>query len=370
VHGIAHGAATVPAAATSFAGRIVAWQRAHGRHDLPWQRTRDPYRLWLAEIMLQQTQVATVRPYYERFLARFPDVPTLAAASEEEVLTLWAGLGYYRRARNLHAAARAVVAEHGGQFPRSVDALAALPGIGRSTAAAIAAFAWDVVAPILDGNVKRVLARHAAVEAVAGSAAAERTLWRLAGERLPQSSADMVAYTQGSMDLGATVCTRGAPDCARCPVADDCVARATGRSAELPRARTRPALTERRGRFLLLTHGADVAMVKRPGQGVWGALWCLPELPLDASDAEIDAIAARFGARALGARQTLADVRHRFTHFQLTFATERIACARREPHAAEPGVLWLALDAAAEAAVPKPIAQLLRRGAADETSAS
>jgi len=171
--------------ANSFAARIVAWQRTHGRHDLPWQNTRDAYRIWLSEIMLQQTQVTTVLPYYERFLQRFPDVLSLAAASEDDVLALWAGLGYYSRARNLHRAAQQVVTQHGGRFPADVDALAALPGVGRSTAAAIAAFAYDVVAPILDGNVKRVLARHAAVDGFPGASTVEKKLWQIASERLP-----------------------------------------------------------------------------------------------------------------------------------------------------------------------------------------
>ncbi len=218
-----------------FAARVVAWQRAHGRHDLPWQRTRDPYRIWLSEIMLQQTQVATVVPYYDRFLAAFPDVAALAAAPEDRVLERWSGLGYYRRAHHLHAAAKMVVARHGGAFPRDPSAIAALPGIGRSTAAAIAAFAFGARAAILDGNVKRVLARHRGIGGYPGAPRVERTLWALAESLLPARGIE--TYTQALMDLGATICTRAAPRCAACPVAAGCVARRSGRAAELPSPR-------------------------------------------------------------------------------------------------------------------------------------
>src|SRR5947209_6589617 len=204
----------------SFAGRVIAWQREHGRHDLPWQRTRDAYRIWLSEIMLQQTQVATVLPYYERFLERFPTVAKLAAALEDEVMRLWSGLGYYARARNLHAAAQQVVARHGGIFPTDFEALAALPGVGRSTAAAIAAFSSGERRAILDGNVRRVLARHAAIEGDPTSAGVVAALWREAEARLPEQGIE--AYTQGMMDLGAGLCGSRDPACLLCPVAEDC----------------------------------------------------------------------------------------------------------------------------------------------------
>src|SRR5687768_14848190 len=219
--------------AAPFAARLVAWQREHGRHHLPWQRTRDPYRVWLSEVMLQQTQVATVLPYYERFVASFPDVRALADAPIDRVLQHWSGLGYYRRAHHLHAGAKAIVERHGGAFPRDVAAIAALPGIGRSTAAAIAAFAFGTRAAILDGNVKRVLARHR------GS---EEDLWARAEGLLPKRGIE--AYTQGLMDLGATLCTR-TPKCETCPVRQSCVARKTGRVAELPAPRARKVLPVR-----------------------------------------------------------------------------------------------------------------------------
>ena len=217
---------------SEFAERVVAWQTAHGRRGLPWQGARDPYRVWLSEIMLQQTRVATVVDYYARFLRRFPDLASLAAAPLADVMRLWAGLGYYSRARNLHACARRVVTEHGGEFPRDAQALARLPGIGRTTAAAIAAFCFDERVAILDGNVKRVLARHFGIEGDPRAAAVQCRLWQLAGELLPPRRA-MRAYTQGLMDLGATVCTRARPRCEACPIASNCVALRTGRVIEL-----------------------------------------------------------------------------------------------------------------------------------------
>jgi len=344
--------------AGSFADRVVVWQRTHGRHDLPWQNTRDAYRIWLSEIMLQQTQVTTVLPYYERFLARFPDVRSLAAASEDEVLALWAGLGYYSRARNLHRAAQQVVAAHGGRFPADVDVLATLPGVGRSTAAAIAAFAYDVTAPILDGNVKRVLARHAAVDGFPGASAVEKGLWQIAGERLPGRAVDIVAYTQGLMDLGATVCSRTEPRCDACPVAADCMARAQGRTAELPTARPAKTLPERRQSYLLLRHGGEVLLVKRPTPGIWGGLWCLPEI--GDNDATLDVrLRESYGVSDVGDRRQLPDIVHTFTHFRLTMSVTEVVAAGRAPVTGEAGALWLVLADAEGAALPNPVSRLL-----------
>src|SRR3954471_12218954 len=208
---------------TTFAADIVSWQRTHGRHDLPWQGTRDAYRIWLSEIMLQQTQVATVLPYFERFLARFPAVSDLAAADVDDVMRLWSGLGYYARARNLHAAARAVVERHGGMFPVDFESLATLPGIGRSTASAIAAFASGERRAILDGNVRRVLSRHAGIEGDPSRASVLAAFWTAAESRLPRDGIE--SYTQGMMDLGASVCMPRDPHCPLCPVSADCVAR-------------------------------------------------------------------------------------------------------------------------------------------------
>lgn len=340
----------------SFSSRLIRWQRAHGRHDLPWQGTREPYRIWLSEIMLQQTQVATVLGYYARFLERFPDVRALAEASEDDVLALWAGLGYYSRARHLHRAARRVVTEHGGRFPTDAATLATLPGIGPSTAAAIAVFAAQERAAILDGNVKRVLARHAGIEGHPGQAAVERTLWALAESRLPSAKREMAAYTQGLMDLGATVCTPRAPACERCPVAKDCVARITGRTTSLPTPRPRRVLPERRQHFLLALAGRDVLLVKRASRGVWGGLWCLPEIE-EATNALTEA--ARFGRPLARAAKHLSAIEHTFTHFRLSIVP---VCVRLERAASTPaplGTLWLPLDEARSAALPAPIARLL-----------
>ena len=232
-----------------FARKIILWQRRHGRHGLPWQGTRDPYRIWLSEIMLQQTQVAAVIPYYERFLARFPDIGALASASEDEVLQLWSGLGYYARGRNLLRAARKLLAA--GKFPDTLEQIAELPGVGPSSAAAIAAFAFGRRAAILDGNVKRVLARHAGIEGFPGVALVDKKLWHEAEARLPTSDDEIVAYTQGLMDLGATICSRSDPRCLLCPVADDCVALASGRVNDIPAPRPSKVLPQRTQRYLL-----------------------------------------------------------------------------------------------------------------------
>ncbi len=339
----------------AFARRLVAWQRTHGRHDLPWQRTRDPYRIWLSEIMLQQTQVATVIPYYERFLAAFPDVRALAAASEDRVLEHWSGLGYYRRAHHLHAAAKAIVAEHHGAFPRDVDTLATLPGIGRTTASAIAAFAFGARAAILDGNVKRVLARHRGIAGYPGAPKTEGELWRIADSLLPER--DIESYTQALMDLGATICTRSAPRCGDCPVAGDCVARVEERIATLPSPRPRKALPQRAVRALVIERAGTILFEKRPAAGIWGGLWSLPE-----AGVEVDVVAhcrARFAAKvAVG--DELAPIEHAFTHYRLTILPQRVAVRSWPPRAESPGLLWLTRDDALAAALPAPIRKLLR----------
>ena len=242
-----------------FASRLTAWQRRHGRRGLPWQGTRDPYRVWLAEVMLQQTQVAAVIPYYERFLARFPDVAALAAASQDEVLRLWSGLGYYARGRNLHAAAQAIAAR--GAFPRTPEDIGALPGVGRSTAAAIAVFAFGRRAAILDGNAKRVFARCFGVEG-------DKRQWDLAERLLPARG--IRTYTQALMDLGATLCTRSRPACDRCPVAARCVARIEDRVDELPARRKRAPLPLRRATWYVVLHQGQVLLERRPGRRALG----------------------------------------------------------------------------------------------------
>jgi A/G-specific adenine glycosylase len=338
-----------------FAQRLVAWQRVHGRHDLPWQNTRDPYRIWLSEIMLQQTQVSAVIPYYLRFLASFPDVGALARAPLDDVLAHWSGLGYYRRAHYLHAAAQAVTRDYGGVFPRDVDALAQLPGVGRSTAAAIAAFAFGVRAAILEGNVKRVLARHRGIPGWPGAPKVEALLWTAANDFLPLH--DIEAYTQGMMDLGATVCTRASPRCGECPLADDCIARATCRVDELPSPRPHKVLPQREVRLLLIERAGALLFEKRPPLGIWGGLWSLPEC---AMDADIGAtLRARF-ASGIEVRDALPPIAHGFTHFALTMHPHRAHAAEWGGRVEAPGTMWLTPAAAAKAALPAPIKKLVR----------
>ena len=338
----------------SFASRIVDWQQRHGRHSLPWQATRDPYRIWLSEIMLQQTQVATVVPYFERFVARFPDLPALAAAHEDDVLVLWSGLGYYSRARNLHAAARALVADHVGAFPITPAAIAQLPGVGRSTAAAIAALAFGQPCAILDGNVKRVLARHGGIAGWPGDKKVETALWTLAESLLPHTGIE--TYTQGMMDLGALVCTRSQPSCTACPINVDCVAHALQRTGELPTPRPKKMLPEKQVQMLLLLDRGELMLEKRPSHGIWGGLWSLPELApgVDAAGHCHD----RFGFVAL-TQQALPQFTHSFTHFRLHIRPVQLNLAPR--HSTLPGQIWMSLADALDAALPAPVRTLVRQ---------
>ncbi len=246
---------------TDFSQRLIDWQKQHGRHDLPWQNTADPYAIWVSEIMLQQTQVTAVIGYYQKFMQRFPDIATLAHATQEEVLQYWSGLGYYSRARNLHNAAQMIMDEHQGVFPNDFLIIQSLPGIGRSTAAAIASFAFHQGQTILDGNVKRVLARYFAIEGWPGSPKIEKQLWTLAESLLPKT--EMVAYTQGLMDLGATLCTRSKPQCSRCPLVKSCVAFQQGRVHLLPTPKPRKATPEKSITMLILKQGDSIMLEKR-----------------------------------------------------------------------------------------------------------
>lgn len=336
-----------------FTRDLIAWQKQAGRHELPWQDGCDAYRIWLSEIMLQQTQVATVIPYYQRFLQCFPDLAALARAPLEAVLELWAGLGYYARARNLHRCAQIVDEEYGGHFPESVAVLAGLPGIGRSTAAAIAVFAFGARAAILDGNVKRVLTRCFGIDGYPGAAALERSLWELAESLLPER--EIGIYTQGLMDLGASLCARRRPQCAACPQRNRCVACREGRQDELPAPRPARALPEREVRLLLLCDGAAVFLERRPAVGVWGGLLSLPE-----SDWALAAgFAARQGCRLL-AQQALPSRRHAFTHFRLNMHVLLCHVQRGQQLATAPGREWLALADIDKAALPTPVRRILQ----------
>jgi A/G-specific adenine glycosylase len=338
----------------SFASRLIAWQRKHGRHDLPWQRA-DAYRVWVSEIMLQQTQVATVIPYFHRFISSFADIASLAAASEEEVLTHWSGLGYYARGRNLHRAAQLIVENSRGEFPRDFDQIRELPGIGRSTAAAICALAYNEHRAILDGNVKRVLSRHGGIAGWAGDKSVEAQLWGEAEALLPQG--DVAIYTQGLMDLGATICTRSKPKCEECPVHGDCIAFDTSRVAELPTPRPRKPVPEKHAVFLLLMYGTDILLEKRPGSGIWGGLWCPPQFD--------DEVAARdwFIRNGLSATrgERLETFAHTFTHFKLHITPLKIQLFHRPLLAAQPGSVWLDVEEALGAAIPAPVRALLKK---------
>ncbi len=339
-----------------FAPALIAWQQRHGRHDLPWQQTRDPYAVWLSEIMLQQTQVVAVVPYYQRFLARFPTLAALAAAPLDAVLALWSGLGYYSRARNLHRAAQMIMAQHRGTFPQAIEAMLALPGIGRSTAAAITVFAFDGRAAILDGNVKRVLARVCGIAGYPGESAVAAQLWAAAEALLPHS--DLQAYTQGLMDLGATVCARRNPQCSACPVRDMCIALKTDRVDVLPEPKPRKVLPRRRMMMLLLQRDGAVLLEQRPPTGIWGGLWSFPE-----ADADADAVAVcaqRYGAQVtLSAALPL--IEHGFTHFRLDILAQPVAVAAWPCRAAEPGLWWVAPAEACAAAVPAPVRGILEQ---------
>ena len=296
-----------------FADRVIAWQKRYGRHDLPWQRTRDPYCIWLSEVMLQQTQVATVIPYFERFIHRFPNVRALAVAPSELVMECWAGLGYYSRARNLHRCAQQIVAHYGGQFPRSAEALAELPGIGRSTAAAIAALSFGERAAILDGNVKRVLARHFGIAGYPGNPKVERLLWQRADLVLPTN--EIEAYTQGLMDLGATVCTRN-PSCAACPLTETCIARTKRTIDQLPTPRPLKNRPVRSSIVLALQDESGAMLLElRPPVGIWGGLLSLPEFDPELSDdAVVAAVGLRYGLKIVVA-EVFDELRQEFTHY-------------------------------------------------------
>jgi A/G-specific adenine glycosylase len=343
-----------------FSQAVIDWQRAHGRHALPWQNTRDAYRVWLSEIMLQQTQVAAVLGYYARFLERFPTVRALAEAPIEDVMAHWSGLGYYTRARNLHACARRVVEQYGGEFPSDPVLLADLPGIGRSTAAAIAAFSGGVRAAILDGNVKRVFARVFGIDRYPGAKPVEDALWRRADALLPVEGIE--AYTQGLMDLGATLCTRSSPDCQRCPLKDRCVALATGRTAELPVRKPKKATPEKRAVMLAVIDGGEVLLHQRPATGIWGGLCSLPEVDghatIDGMAADEKAVAAK--ASAFGEVEeveALLPLVHVFTHYKLHILPYRLALAARCE--TPDGYQWWKLSEIAEAPLPAPVKKLL-----------
>jgi A/G-specific adenine glycosylase len=342
------------ACAKLIAPRLLAWHAKSGRHDLPWQSVRSSYRVWVSEIMLQQTQVSTVIPYFERFMQRFPDVRVLADAPADEVLHLWTGLGYYARARNLHRAAQLIRDQHSCVFPQSLDAVMELPGVGRSTAGAILAISAGARHSILDANVKRVLARYYAVDGVPDAAATLAQLWKLADENTPAT--DVASYTQAIMDLGATVCRYPTPRCEECPITADCRARIEGRQGELPAAKRKRADRRRKTAVMLVARRAsEVLLVQRPPSGIWGGLWCLPEF--EHRDAA-EAYAQNTLVSATLARAPLPDIEHSFTHFDLVI-TPVVARCRGEARVSDGNARWYDLKQPARVGLPAPIKTLL-----------
>jgi A/G-specific adenine glycosylase len=338
---------------TTFAWDVVAWQRAHGRHDLPWQK-RDAYAVWVSEIMLQQTQVSTVIPYYDRFMRRFPNVAALAHASLDDVLEHWSGLGYYSRARNLHEAARILSERYGGYFPRSVSEVQALPGIGRSTASAVMVLGMGERHAILDGNVKRVLARVCAIEGFPGAKPVADRLWQAAERLLPDS--DVEAYTQGLMDLGATVCTRSNARCGECPVTGHCIAFAERRVAEFPQPRPRKLLPHRRCGMMIIEHEDALLLERRPAPGIWGGLWCFPQIDVDEDASAI--CVSRYGVHAEAA-EMLPTVEHGFTHYRLSISPMRLRATRVTARVCETDHRWITASKVRDAAVPAPVRRIL-----------
>jgi A/G-specific adenine glycosylase len=361
-----------------FAPRLLEWHRTQGRHHLPWQNSRDPYRIWVSEIMLQQTQVETVMGYFDRFMARFPTVEALAQAPIEAVMALWSGLGYYSRARHLHAAAQHVQAVFGGVFPSDVTLLQTLPGVGRSTASAIAAFAFSKREPILDGNVRRVVCRVFGVFGHPGQKAHMDSLWALVQTLMPDSEA-MPAYTQAQMDLGALLCRRSRPNCPACPLQSLCVAFRQGLVAELPQRRVRKKSPLRFARMFILVReagqGHEVWLEPRPHKGIWGGLLSLPEQALPSEEGEAPPAPATeeslydWAQQTLGltlsAAQPISPIEHTFSHFRLHIEpwllTVSHAAKGGPVRCAEPGEgQWVLLDSLENTGLPAPVRRLLK----------
>ena len=347
----------------TFATRVVDWQQQHGRHHLPWQNTQDPYRIWLSEIMLQQTQVATVLGYYQRFLERFPTVSALAKATQDEVMPYWAGLGYYARARNLHKCAQTIQQQYQGLFPRSSQLLAQLPGIGPSTAAAVAAFAYGERAPIMDGNVKRVFCRYFGVYGLTHLRATEKKLWDLAHAAIAAAPANlnMAAYTQGQMDLGAQICHRGQPNCAACPLQKGCYALKHSVQTDLPTPKPRQTKPQRYCHMLIWQRGNEVLVEPRPDQGIWGGLLSLPQFE---DEQQLQRFIQQQGLSPNKA-QSMAELSHVFSHFTLHITPWWIqgspsALQEKSSSYTENTSQWLSLEHSAEAALAAPVLKLLQ----------
>ncbi|EKF75422.1 A/G-specific adenine glycosylase [Alcanivorax hongdengensis A-11-3] len=344
---------TSPLSPDTFSQRILDWYDQHGRQSLPWQHPRTPYRVWISEIMLQQTQVSTVIPYFERFMARFPDAHSLARAEQDEVLHLWTGLGYYARARNLHKCARQLAEQHDGEFPHTVEEVAALPGIGRSTAGAILAQSRGVRAPILDGNVKRVLARLHAVPGWPGKKPVENRLWELAEHYTPRTR--LADYTQAMMDLGATLCSRGKPNCQACPVNSACQAREQGNPQDYPGKKPKKVLPVRTTVMLILRDETGrVWLEPRPSSGLWGGLWCFPQID---DHQQLEATLTERALRPQGQAQPRDGFRHTFSHFHLDITPLEVTV--RLAGVADNEGRWVEPAAPGELGLAAPVKKLL-----------
>ena len=337
----------------TFADAIIDWQKKHGRHDLPWQNTTDPYAIWVSEIMLQQTQVTAVIGYYAAFMQRFPNIATLANATQEQVLQSWSGLGYYSRARNLHNAAQTIVDEFDGIFPTDFDDIQGLSGIGRSTAAAISTFALNKPQPILDGNVKRVFARHFLIEGWTGKPVVQQTMWAIAERENPVE--DAIAYTQGLMDLGSSVCTRVKPKCHSCPVNMSCKALAQNKMQSLPAPKPKKVVPQKETTMLVIQMGKQVLLQKRPQKGIWAGLWSLPEI--SNCDIATEATKQQFGIET-ESEETLPIVNHAFTHYKLAITPQPLSVMSVSNNTL-PNCIWLPIEEAIGAAIPTPVRNIL-----------
>ncbi|WP_317933293.1 A/G-specific adenine glycosylase [Halioxenophilus sp. WMMB6] len=343
----------------AFQKKVLDWYHQHGRKDLPWQQQITPYRVWVSEIMLQQTQVSTVIPYFERFMARLPSLAALASANTDEVLALWTGLGYYARARNLHKCAQTVVAEHGGEFPKSVELLAALPGIGRSTAGAIASLSMGLAAPILDGNVKRVLARHYAIAGWPGQTSVAAELWQQAEALTPGKNCNH--YTQAMMDLGATLCTRSKPACERCPLQRSCLAYAQGNPLDYPGKKPKAEKPVKATTLLMLQNPkGQVLLCQRPATGIWGGLWCFPEIAAGDSG-ELSHWLQQLGINSQAKGEAWPSFRHTFSHYHLDITPLLLPLPKAPSAVMEGQRQWVSPGQVDHLGLAAPVVELLRR---------
>ncbi len=340
-----------------FADRLLAWFSQHGRHDLPWQLERTPYRVWVSEIMLQQTQVVTVIPYFNRFIESFPNIAALANAKQDDVLHHWTGLGYYARARNMHKAAKTIVDQHKGQFPSSLDDLINLPGVGRSTAGAILSLANEQRHPILDGNVKRVLSRYHGVEGWPGKSEVEATLWSYAEQHTPDEL--ISSYTQAIMDLGATLCIRRKPDCQRCPLSNDCFALKTDRQHDFPGSKPKSTMPKRETIFAIIENNSgEILLEQRPPAGIWGSLWCFPEF---STDKPIEmSLLEKYGYKVKH-KSEFKSFKHTFSHFHLMIKPIHIKLKGQTNRINDAKLsTWLNLDAEQQLGFPAPVVSILK----------